>query len=134
MNLDLKSPPRLNRWASVRLLVLLASVALVTGAFSSSASAQAARHKAPILAPCQQVAAVLSDGPDPGADPVGYAQAQVIQLRKLKLSSRKLKHAVRELASAYALFSKTDGKSKSAKTDVKKAVRAVNAICPGAAS
>jgi hypothetical protein len=133
MELKLKQRLRAPRWAPAALVAGLAILALAAGGLSS-ASAQTARYKAPILAPCRQVAAVLSDGPDPGADPVGYAQAQVIQLRKLKLSNKKLKSAVNELADAYALFSKTDGKSKPAKTDVKKAVKAVNAICPGAAS
>jgi hypothetical protein len=133
MNINLNPHRWRPRWASAALLASLAIVALAAGGFSS-ASAQTARHKAPILAPCQQVAAVLSDGPDPDADPVGYAQAQVLQLRKLKLSNKQLKNAVHELADAYALFSKSDGKSKPAKVDIKKAVKAVNAICPGAAS
>ncbi len=32
---------------------------------------------------CKQVEAVLSDGPDPEADPVGYAQAQILPLREI---------------------------------------------------
>ena len=31
---------------------------------------------------CQRVSAVLSNGPDPDADPVGYAEAQVLPLRQ----------------------------------------------------
>jgi hypothetical protein len=133
MNLDLTSGLRTPRWASIALAAGLATLALALGG-SPSASAHAARFKAPINAPCQRLTAVLSNGPDQDADPVGYAQAQVLQLRKLKVSNAKLEHAVRALASAYAAYSKADGNSKPVKADVKKAVKAVNAICPGAAS
>jgi hypothetical protein len=115
--------------------VAFASLAIaICGGFSATAAAKTSRFGAPIDAPCQRVAAVLSDGPDPDADPVGYAQAQVRQLRALKISNKKLKTAVDELATAYLLFYKSNGESKPAKTDVKKASKAVNAICPGAAS
>jgi hypothetical protein len=99
---------------------------------SASHPAKATGFKVPpIEAPCQQVAAVLSDGPDPGADPVGYAQAQIIQLRDLKLSHTKLEKAVVALASAYQRYSNTHGKSEPAKAAVNKTSKAVNAICPG---
>jgi hypothetical protein len=125
MNPDLKSRLRRPRLA----IVGVGAAAMVAVGGISSASA----HGVPINAPCQQVAAVLSDGPDPGADPVGYAQAQIIQLRKLKLSDKKLEREVRALASAYALYVETDGRSKAAKAAVNKAEKAVNATCPGAA-
>jgi hypothetical protein len=84
----------------------------------------------PIDAPCQKVAAVLSNGPGPGVDPVGYAEAQIIQLRKLELSNGKLVEAVRDLASASQAYAKADGTS--AKAAVRKAAKAVNTICPAA--
>jgi extracellular solute-binding protein len=130
MNVNLKAHPRLTRGMPAALVAGLA-IAAVT---ASGASALQAHYKAPINAPCQRVTAVLSNGPDPDADPVGYAQAQVIQLRKIKLSDKKLRNSVRELAAAYAAYSKSDGKSKPAKAEVKKAVKAVNAICAGAAA
>jgi hypothetical protein len=113
----------------------LVSMALAAGGFPPAASARTdPKHKAPIEAPCEQVAAVLSDGPDPDADPVGYAQSQILPLRRLKISSQKLTYAVDELASAYALFATPTGNTTMAKARVKNAVRAVDALCPGAAA
>jgi hypothetical protein len=129
MNLELKLVTRVGRWVAAALPAAVVVLVLAGGGLTSAAAAKTP----PIDAPCQQVAAVLSDGPDPGVDPVGYAQAQIIQLRKLKLSNRKLGTTVRTLATAYASYAKSNGASKPAKTAVKKAERAVNAICPGAA-
>jgi hypothetical protein len=42
--------------------------------------------KAGLLAEPGRPELSLSDGQDPGADPVGYAQAQVLQLRQLTIS------------------------------------------------
>ncbi len=107
--------------------VLLASAVAACGA-SHSTNARAA---APIEAPCNQVAAVLSDGPDPTADPVGYAEAQVLQLRQLTISKQPLHRAIEALASAYEWFSQSHG-SAGAKSAVSKATHEMNAICPGA--
>jgi hypothetical protein len=125
----------LARWALAALGATLASAALAAcGSSSHTSATTAAGFKVPpIDAPCQQVAAVLSNGPDPGADPLGYAQAQIRQLRLLKLSEPKLAGAVSALASAYQRFSDTNG-SATAKVAVSKTSKAVNAICPGAAS
>ena len=77
---------------------------------------------------------MLADGPDPDADPVGYAEAQVLPLRKLKLADGTLAHAVRQLDAAYKSFSSTDGaRGTAAATEVSAAEKAVNAICPNAA-
>jgi hypothetical protein len=76
---------------------------------------------------------VLSDGPDSGADPVGYAQAQILPLRQLKIADAPLQRAVRALASAYQAFSSGHGDSASTK-QVSAAEKAVNALCPGVAS
>ncbi len=78
---------------------------------------------------------MLSDGPDPGADPVGYAQAQVLPLRQLKIGDGALERAVLALAAAYQQFSSGSGAGGSAaNAAVTKAAAAVNAICPQAAS
>jgi hypothetical protein len=129
------------RAGSGRLAVLLlaivgATAALVTACSSSSASSAASRtlfgtakHQQ-----CTSVADVLSDGPDPDADPVGYAQAQVLPLRQLKLSDPALRREVTRLAAAYQAYSTSKGAAgKTAAQQVKKAEAAVNAICPGAA-
>lgn len=130
MKLELVPGPRCGRRLLAPTLALVLSLAVAVGGFAFSAVARA--KMPPIDAPCQQVAAVLSDGPDPGADPVGYAEAQILQLRKLKLSDTKLEKAVRDLASAYQAYVSADGKSKTAKTAVRKAAKAVNTICPAA--
>ena len=85
------------------------------------------------MSTCQDISAVLSDGPDPGADPVGYALAQVLPLRQIHTPDSRLQTAIDGLAAAYEDFYNTHG-SKGAETSVKKASAAVNAICPGAAS
>ena len=86
---------------------------------------------ASINSSCSQVAAVLSDGPDPGADPVGYAEAQVLPLRELKLSGGRVLTDALALATAYSQFAKTNG-SAASRTAVSRASSALNKICPGA--
>jgi hypothetical protein len=83
---------------------------------------------------CTSVADVLADGPDPGADPVGYAEAQVLPLRRLTINDATLHHAVLTLASAYATFSAsgTSTRASSARA-VTTAENEVNKICPQAA-
>ena len=83
---------------------------------------------------CTAVSDVLSDGPDPDADPVGYAEAQVLPLEQLKLSDATLSQAVHRLTAAYKAFSATNGaKGTAAAIKVSAAQTALNAICPNAA-
>jgi hypothetical protein len=75
---------------------------------------------------------VLSDGPDPAADRVGYAEAQILPLRQLALHSGSLRVAVDALDAAYAHEFAADGSSSSRRaTD--RAEAALDALCPGAA-
>jgi hypothetical protein len=113
-------------------VLLTAAVLAGCGSSSHSSTADSVAKAPPINSPCQQIQAVLSDGPDPSVDPVGYAQAQVLQLRKLHLDKPALAGAVSHLASAYQQFSQSNGSSND-KLTVKAAVKAVNTICPGAA-
>jgi hypothetical protein len=76
---------------------------------------------------------VLSDGPDPDADPVGYAEAQVLPLRQIHTSDKTLQSASDGLASAYQWVSASNGAS-AANQAATHASNEVNAICPGAAS
>jgi hypothetical protein len=133
MKLVKTSRPRRARWLPPAAAAAIAALVLAACGSASHPAKTASSKVPPIEAPCQQVAAVLSDGPDPGADPVGYAQAQIIQLRDLKLSQTTLTDAVDALASAYQQFSATNG-SAAAKAAVNKTSRALNAICPGATS
>jgi hypothetical protein len=109
--------------------VLLLSVLLDACGSSASTAANAEVKQA-----CKQVEAALSDGPEPAADPVGYAQAQVLPLREIGTSDKRLREAVYKLAAAYQAFSAKDGNRRAAAGAVTAAVHGVNAICPGAAS
>ena len=81
------------------------------------------------------MADVLSDGPDPDADPVGYAQAQVLPLRQLSISDASLHRTVLTLAGAYETFSTSSSSNRAASgAAVTKAENEVNKICPQAAS
>ena len=78
---------------------------------------------------------MLSDGPDPGADPVGYAFAQIRPLRAITVSTdRPLQDAIDGLALAYQRFYDDDGVGSAAKKAVSVAVARLNSRCPGTAS
>lgn len=83
------------------------------------------------MSTCRQLSAVLSDGPDPGDDPVGYAEAQIRPLRQIHSTDRPLQVAVDRLDAAYEeLFDKPG--SAAARASVSHAATAVDALCPGA--
>ena len=77
---------------------------------------------------------MLSDGLDPDADPVGYAEAQILPLRGISVSDQALHTVVIQLADAYQDFYNSSGKSTSAKEAVTVASNKLNSVCPGAAS
>ena len=114
------------RRAGVVTLALLL-VALLAGCGSSSKATTSAQVKTQT---CKQVQAVLSDGPEPEADPVGYAQAQVLPLRQIHTTDAKLGAAIDGLASAYRELSSSDG-SGSAKSAVSAASKTLKTLCPG---
>lgn len=113
------------RASAIVVAVLLAS-ALLDACGSSSPTASSAELKRT----CKQVEAVLSDGPEPAADPVGYAQAQILPLRQVHTSDRELREAIRRLAAAYQAFSSSNGAS-STKGTVTAARKTVEGLCPG---
>jgi len=116
-------------------LALVASLAAaLLLAACGSGSGRAASSAPAVPAACTQVSAALSDGPDPGADPVGYAEAQIKPLQAIRTGDTVLRAAVSRLASAYAAVYATDGKSATATRAVAAASKKVNAICPGATS
>ena len=103
------------------------------GSASSQASSTALLGTA-VQQDCTLVADVLSDGPDAGADAVGYAQAQVLPLRQLTIGDPALHRAVLSLAAAYQTFSTSTGPTRAAATlTVTKAENEVSKICPQAA-
>src|ERR1700689_691148 len=99
---------------------------------AACSSAGTAPSQAVVTRTCQQVTAALSDGPDPGEDPVGYAEAQILPLRQIRTSDPTLKAAVSMLASAYSGFFASDGKSATATSAVAAATARMNKLCPGA--
>jgi hypothetical protein len=116
-------------------VAVVATVGLTAcgSATSSTSTASAASAAGTVSATCQRVGAVLSDGPDPGADPVGYAEAQVDPLRLISTQDGTLRDAISKLADAYQEFYTSNG-NKSAKEAVSVASNAINKICPGATS
>lgn len=116
--------------SSVIGLVALALCSWLLCACGSSGPAQASDQG--LQSVCQDISAVLSDGPDPSSDPVGYALAQVKPLRQIQTSDIALRAAIDDLASAYARVVTTNDAA-SAKRAVSVASDKVDAICPGAA-
>jgi hypothetical protein len=102
----------------------------LAGCGSSSKNTTSAQVK---TRTCKQVEAVLSDGPEPEADPLGYAQAQILPLRQIHTSDEKLRQAIDGLASAYQAFSASNGAG-ATKSAVSAASKTIDAICPGATS
>jgi hypothetical protein len=115
------------------ILAFSASLALGSGVLSACGSSGAPQASGPSTQACQQVSAVLSDGPDPDVDPVGYAQAQILPLRQIHTADKNLQGAIDALDSAYQKFTATNG-APPAKQAVSRAGDKVNALCPGAAS
>ena len=114
-------------------MAFLALTVAACGSASSQASSTLSLGSA-VQQDCTSVADVLSDGPDPGADPVGYAEAQVVPLRQLTISDATLRHAVLTLASAYETFSTSSSSTRAASAQaVAKAENEVNKLCPQAA-
>jgi len=129
-------PPSLSRFLPVRVLALAAGSLLTVGALGGCGSPP---NSATVLGSrahqyCIDVSDVLSDGPDPDTDSVGYAQAQILPLEQLKISEPALRTAVTNLAAAFQAYSSSTGPAQDeAAVQTAKAEHAVNAICPGAA-
>lgn len=109
--------------------VLILGGGALLSACGASGTSQASA--APSAA-CQRVSAVLSNGPDPTADPVGYAEAQIQPLGRVSTTDTALRHAISALDAAYRDMFATDG-SKAASRAVSEASARMDAICPGAA-
>jgi hypothetical protein len=106
----------------------------VTACGSSSSSSSSATTASAVQQDCTAISDVLSDGPDPDADSVGYAQAQVLPLRQLQIGDASLHRDVLALAAAYQAFSTGSGAGgATAAAAVARAENSVNSICPQAA-
>ena len=126
-----RTTARLTGRAALVLVVLLVCACSTSAPSTAKATASSAAATANT---CQQVSAVLSDGPDPDADPVGYAEAQVIPLRRINAPDQALRGAIGQLADAYQQFFASNGKSSNAKEAIAAASKKLNSLCPGAAS
>jgi hypothetical protein len=115
-------------------LAVVPALALALAACGGSAGTSASAAAAPTRQSCQQIGAVLADGPDPDADPAGYAEAQILPLSQVRIADQPLKSAVGQLDSAYQQLLRSNGSSSAAVKAVAAASKKVNAICPGAAS
>src|ERR1700733_15082867 len=87
--------PSARKRGTVTALVACTAAILPLAACSSSGNGPL---QTVVTRTCQQVTAALSDGPDPGADPVGYAEAQILPLRQIRTSDPTLKAAISRLA------------------------------------
>jgi hypothetical protein len=121
------------RWAgrTTLSLVILLVCACGSSAYSSVAASSSTVSTA---STCEHVSGVLADGPDPDADPVGFAAAHILLLRQISPTDQALRAALNQLADANQEFVASNGKSANAKEAVAVADKKVNSICPGAAS
>jgi hypothetical protein len=99
----------------------------------SGRSGGVAAAKAPV-ALCNELDAVLSDGPDPGADPVGYALSQILPLQQqVHSSDTAVMATVNQLIAADQALYNSSGADKSASATIQKDYTAINKACPGVA-
>jgi hypothetical protein len=130
--------PRDHGVIHIRRLMAVAPTALGLGALLGACTSQTPAAKpvsaAAVRATCAKVSAVLSDGPDPDADPVGYAEAQILPLGQIRTSDAQLRAAIGKLSSAYRTFFDSNGSSGAAKLAVAAASKQISSFCAGAAS
>jgi hypothetical protein len=118
-----------------RRTMALATVAVAIplwAACGSSSPGGGAATKAPNEV-CHKILAVLSDGPDPSVDPVGYALSQILPLGQIHTSDHGVATTLSALMAADRALVKSNGADTAAKTEIKKADSALNAVCPGVA-
>ena len=121
-------------WVGFGVLALggLVVAGCTSGSSASPGPAAQAGQAGAVSRTCQEVEATLSQGPDPTADPVGYAEAQILPLRRIHTSDTALQDAIDQLAGAYQRYFDSNGSS-GTKSAVGNAEKALNSICPGAA-
>jgi hypothetical protein len=127
---------RIRGFAAVALIAsgLAALLAACASPAAASRPAAATTPATEVHLTCSQVSAVLSDGPDPAADPVGYAEAQILPLGQIRTPDPQLRAAISQLARAYQEFFDSHGTLATAKTAVASASKRIDSFCPGATS
>jgi hypothetical protein len=83
---------------------------------------------------CQKILAVLSDGPDPDADPLGYALSQIKPLGQIATSDHSVRVTLDKLIAADRSLVNSNGSDHAAKTAIARTDKALNTACPGVAS
>jgi hypothetical protein len=121
------------RFRAAAAILLAPGLLVLAGCGSSSSGGTPAAVTLPTPSICTQIGGVLGDGPDPDADPVGYAEAQINPLAAIHASNPTLQHALTALDAAFRR-EYTDNASKASKAAVLRAQRQVNGLCPGVAS
>jgi hypothetical protein len=119
---------------SMALASVAVAVPLWVACGSSSPSGAAVKSAHAPTAVCQKVLAVLSDGPDPDADPVGYALSQILPLGEIHTSDHSVSTTLRSLVKADRALVTSNGADKAATSGIKKADKSLNKACPGVAS
>lgn len=115
-------------------IVLLAAASLALTACSSSARPNATRaHSRPPQALCQELNGILSDGPDPGADPVGYALSQILPLQGVDTSDTAVGATVARLVAADQALVRSNGSDRAAAGTIRSSDHALDTACPGVA-
>jgi hypothetical protein len=118
---------------SARTAILALALALTPTLCACGSASRSGASTAAIRRACTQLSAVLSDGPDPDADPVGHAEAQILPLGQFHAPDKALAVAVSQLAAAYRQFFDSNGTG-AAKKAVAAASKKINSFCPGAAA
>lgn len=126
-----RNPAAVRSIATAAAAIAMLALATMVSACSSSGHSTAAAAAPVAESTCDQVGDALSDGPDPGADPVGYAEAQIRPLRQIHAASPTLARAITTLAGAYSSYYAANGTG-SAKTALNTAIKRINKLCPAA--
>lgn len=116
-------------------VMALAMTALVSACSSGgqTTASTASTMQAQVQQICQRVSAVLADGPDPDADPVGYAQAQILPLEQLRVSAQTtIGRAISALAGDYNSYVAAKGAGKAVNSALTASIKRINSLCPGA--
>ncbi len=123
---------RSTRPRRLALVPLCLAVPLVAACGSGGGGGGAAQATAP-AALCQQILGVLSDGPDPAADPVGYALSQIKQLSEIRSSDTSVIDTLHTLVAADRALVSSNGVDHAASRTIARSHRALNVVCPGVA-
>ena len=126
------SQGRMRSMAIAAAAIVMLALATMVSACGSSGHATATAAAAPAAeSACDQVGDALSNGPDPDADPVGYAEAQIQPLRQIHATNPALAQAITTLAGAYSSFYAANGTGP-AKSALNTAIKRINSLCPDA--